>query len=116
MSLEFLWCIPNQAAPGHRGDNAVENHNSLETLTSHAKALEEYGWAVRCSAPAGDGRTHSPSPPRWPRGHGPSGGIDTFILSAYPNLEEAVRVGEDLLPLLRGRPEVVRAGGLVAAS
>jgi alkanesulfonate monooxygenase len=25
-------------------------------------------------------------------------GIDTFILSAYPNLEEAVRVGEDLLP------------------
>lgn len=34
-------------------------------------------------------------------------GIDTFILSGYPNLEEAVRVGEDLLPLLerRTRPE-----------
>jgi len=31
-------------------------------------------------------------------------GIDTFILSAYPNLEEAVRVGEDLLPLLERRP------------
>ena len=44
MSLEFLWYIPNQAAPGHRGDNTVENHNSLDTLTSHAKALEEYGW------------------------------------------------------------------------
>ena len=29
-------------------------------------------------------------------------GVDTFILSAYPNLEEVVRVGEDLLPLLRG--------------
>jgi alkanesulfonate monooxygenase len=29
-------------------------------------------------------------------------GIDTFILSAYPNLEEAVRVGEQLLPLVRG--------------
>jgi alkanesulfonate monooxygenase len=28
-------------------------------------------------------------------------GVDTFIFSAYPNLEEAVRVGEDLLPLLR---------------
>ncbi len=27
-------------------------------------------------------------------------GLDTFILSAYPNLEEAIRVGEDLLPLL----------------
>lgn len=28
-------------------------------------------------------------------------GIDTFIFSGYPNLEEAVRVGEQLLPLLR---------------
>jgi alkanesulfonate monooxygenase len=28
-------------------------------------------------------------------------GIDTFILSGYPNLEEALRVGEDLLPQLR---------------
>jgi alkanesulfonate monooxygenase len=27
-------------------------------------------------------------------------GVDTFIFSAYPNLEEAVRLGEDLLPLL----------------
>ncbi len=34
-------------------------------------------------------------------------GVDTFILSAYPNLEEAVRVGEDLLPRVRGH--VVRA-------
>ncbi len=30
-------------------------------------------------------------------------GVDTFIFSAYPNLEEAVRVGEDLLPLLSAR-------------
>jgi alkanesulfonate monooxygenase len=28
-------------------------------------------------------------------------GLDTFILSAYPNLEEAIRFGEDLLPRLR---------------
>lgn len=41
---EFLWYIPNQVDPGHRGDSAVEDHNSLETLTSHAKALEEHGW------------------------------------------------------------------------
>ena len=41
---EFLWYIPNAAKPGHRGDSAAENHNSLETLTSHAKALEEHGW------------------------------------------------------------------------
>lgn len=44
-------------------------------------------------------------------------GIDTFILSAYPNLEEAVRVGEDLLPLVRGRrPQQQHQPGLVAAS
>jgi alkanesulfonate monooxygenase len=42
--FEFLWYIPNQVDPGHRGDAAVENHNSLETLSRHAKALEEYGW------------------------------------------------------------------------
>lgn len=41
---EFLWYIPNQVEPGHRGDSAIENHNSLDTLTSHAKALEEHGW------------------------------------------------------------------------
>jgi alkanesulfonate monooxygenase len=42
-------------------------------------------------------------------------GIDTFILSAYPNLEEAVRVGEDLLPRLR-RPHRNEAGHLRRAS
>lgn len=44
MSLEFLWYIPNQFHPGHRGDDVVENHNSLRTLTRHAKAVEEHGW------------------------------------------------------------------------
>ncbi|MGA2950889.1 MAG: LLM class flavin-dependent oxidoreductase [Caulobacteraceae bacterium] len=43
-SPEFLWYIPNQVQPGHRGDSAVEAHNSLETLTSHARALEDHGW------------------------------------------------------------------------
>lgn len=41
---EFLWYIPNVVNPGHRGDSTAKDHNSLETLTSHAKALEEYGW------------------------------------------------------------------------
>lgn len=41
---EFLWYIPNQIRPGHRGDAASSGHNSLDTLTSHAKALEDYGW------------------------------------------------------------------------
>ena len=43
-NCEYLWYIPNDVKPGHRGDSAVENHNSLETLTSHAKALEDHGW------------------------------------------------------------------------
>ena len=41
---EFLWYIPNEINPGHRGDSAAGSHNSLETLTSHARALEDHGW------------------------------------------------------------------------
>lgn len=41
---QFLWYIPNSAAAGHRGDTAAEGHNSLDTLTSHAKAVEAHGW------------------------------------------------------------------------
>ncbi len=41
---ECLWYIPNQVRPGHRGDSTVDEHNSLETLTSHATALEQHGW------------------------------------------------------------------------
>ncbi|GLY92768.1 LLM class flavin-dependent oxidoreductase [Actinoplanes sp. NBRC 103695] len=41
---EFLWYIPNQVDPGHRGDTVVEGHNSLDTLTTQAHALEEHGW------------------------------------------------------------------------
>ncbi|MTE15682.1 LLM class flavin-dependent oxidoreductase [Nocardia aurantiaca] len=44
MSLEFLWYIPNQVTPGHRGEPVSADHNSLETLTTQAKALEEHGW------------------------------------------------------------------------
>ncbi|SDR79048.1 LLM class flavin-dependent oxidoreductase [Actinopolymorpha singaporensis] len=44
MSPEFLWYIPNQVQPGHRGDAVVTGHNSLDTLTSHARALEDHGW------------------------------------------------------------------------
>ncbi|MFD4249050.1 LLM class flavin-dependent oxidoreductase [Amycolatopsis thermoflava] len=44
MSAELLWYIPNQAEPGHRGDAVTADHNSLDTLTAQAKALEEHGW------------------------------------------------------------------------
>jgi alkanesulfonate monooxygenase len=43
-------------------------------------------------------------------------GIDTFILSGYPNLEEAVRVGEDLLPRLEGRERPASQWALAGAS
>ncbi|MDF5757431.1 LLM class flavin-dependent oxidoreductase [Spongiactinospora sp. TRM90649] len=44
MSLQFLWYIPNQAEPGHRGDDTVVDHNTLATLTGYAEALERHGW------------------------------------------------------------------------
>jgi alkanesulfonate monooxygenase len=44
MSAEFLWYIPNQATPGHRGEPVTADHNSLDTLTAQARALEEHGW------------------------------------------------------------------------
>ena len=44
MSLEFLWYIPNQVTPGHRGEPVTADHNSLDTLTAQAKTLEAHGW------------------------------------------------------------------------
>ncbi|GAA1783723.1 LLM class flavin-dependent oxidoreductase [Luedemannella flava] len=41
---EYLWYIPNQVQPGHRGDDTVVDHNTLATLSGHATTLEEYGW------------------------------------------------------------------------
>jgi alkanesulfonate monooxygenase len=41
---EFLWYIPNEVAGGHRGDPQAGDHNSLDTLTAHAVALEKHGW------------------------------------------------------------------------
>ncbi|MEU4242702.1 LLM class flavin-dependent oxidoreductase [Actinoplanes sp. NPDC026619] len=43
-SPELLWYIPNQVLPGHRGDVVTGDHNSLDTLTEQARALEAYGW------------------------------------------------------------------------
>lgn len=43
--LDFLWYIPNQAVAGHRGDDASADHNSLETLTEQARAIEDNGWS-----------------------------------------------------------------------
>jgi alkanesulfonate monooxygenase len=44
MTSEFLWYIPNQVRPGHRGDAVTDDHNSLDTLTEQARALEDHGW------------------------------------------------------------------------
>lgn len=41
---EFLWYIPNDVKAGHRGDVATEGHNSLDSLTAQAKAIEKHGW------------------------------------------------------------------------
>lgn len=41
---EFLWYIPNDVKAGHRGDASSADHNSLDTLTTQAKAMEAHGW------------------------------------------------------------------------
>lgn len=40
----YLWYIPNQNEPGHRGDDTVAGHNSLDRLVGQALALETNGW------------------------------------------------------------------------
>src|SRR5215217_6769696 len=42
--MTFLWYIPNQVDPGHRGDDAVQGHNSIERLTELARLTEDHGW------------------------------------------------------------------------
>jgi alkanesulfonate monooxygenase len=44
MTQEFLWYIPNQVEPGHRGDDAGEGHNSLDRLVGLATLAEDHGW------------------------------------------------------------------------
>ncbi len=44
MSLTFLWYLPNQAQPGHRGDDTDAGHNSLDRLTELARSAEQHGW------------------------------------------------------------------------
>ncbi|KQS88257.1 MULTISPECIES: LLM class flavin-dependent oxidoreductase [unclassified Rhizobium] len=43
-SPDFLWYIPNDMKAGHRGDTAADDHNSLDTLTAQAQAIERHGW------------------------------------------------------------------------
>ena len=43
--MTFLWYIPNQVDPGHRGDDTVQGHNSIERLTELAQLTEDHGWA-----------------------------------------------------------------------
>jgi alkanesulfonate monooxygenase len=42
--MTFLWYIPNQVQPGHRGDDTVQDHNSLDRLTELAVLAERHGW------------------------------------------------------------------------
>ncbi|MGC1304128.1 MAG: LLM class flavin-dependent oxidoreductase [Caulobacteraceae bacterium] len=44
-TADFLWYIPNQVKGFHRGDTVPAGQASLETLTAHAKALEQHGWS-----------------------------------------------------------------------
>lgn len=43
-TAEFLWYIPKEIRPGHRGDDAMPGHNSLDVLSRQATAIERHGW------------------------------------------------------------------------
>ncbi|CAO5171275.1 alkanesulfonate monooxygenase [Frankia sp. AiPs1] len=43
-AAQYLWYIPNEVQAGHRGDDEVAGHNSLEALTRQAVAVERHGW------------------------------------------------------------------------
>ncbi|GAA3089693.1 alkanesulfonate monooxygenase [Kribbella aluminosa] len=43
--MTFLWYIPNQVDPGHRGDDTVQGHNSIDRLTELARLTEDHGWS-----------------------------------------------------------------------
>ncbi|TQS44037.1 LLM class flavin-dependent oxidoreductase [Cryptosporangium phraense] len=42
--MTHLWYVPNEADAGHRGDEKTADHNSLDTLTEHARLIEDTGW------------------------------------------------------------------------
>lgn len=41
---EFLWYIPNEIIGGHRGDSGSKVPYRLDSLLSHAAAVEQHGW------------------------------------------------------------------------
>ncbi|MDX2974277.1 LLM class flavin-dependent oxidoreductase [Kribbella solani] len=42
--MSFLWYLPNQVEPGHRGDDTVQGHNGIDRLTELARLAEDHGW------------------------------------------------------------------------
>ena len=61
---EFLWYIPNQVDPGHRGDEHRPGTQQPRQRSSWPGSPRTTAGPVRCSAPGGAGRTRSRSPPR----------------------------------------------------
>src|ERR1051325_2352097 len=43
--MTFLWYIPNQVDPGHRGDATVQGHDGIGRLPELARLTEDHGWA-----------------------------------------------------------------------
>ncbi len=102
MSPRLLWYIPNQARPGHRGDDVVAGHNSLETLTAQATALEEHGWD---GALLGTGSTVQPRPAaRRARRHPPLEFGLRVTTVVRDTAGEAWADAEDRVAAMAGRP------------
>jgi alkanesulfonate monooxygenase len=43
-TAEFLWYVPNEVEPGHRGDTATAGWGSVEYSTDLARTAEAHGW------------------------------------------------------------------------
>lgn len=41
---EFLWYVPNEVEPGHRGDTATAGFGSVEYSIDLARTAEAHGW------------------------------------------------------------------------
>ena len=96
MSFEFLWYIPNQVTPGHRGEPDTAGHNSLDTLTAQPRAVEEHGWKgaligagwgrpdtfTVATAPAAAARRRPPSRSPPPRPTSSCSGVSRWTASA----------------------------------
>lgn len=72
MTGTYLWYIPSQTDPGHRGEPVSRTTTAWTRSPSRPLRWSGTGGRARCSEQAGDDLTPSPWPPHSPRAQRPS--------------------------------------------